>query len=154
MAYGHQTLGMEGVVRFLDAADSVHCLKEQFHISRNGGGGAVPGRPAPGSLLADRSHHRLEVQGGPAVRVLQRGVHRYTLSLADPACFCRILDPDLFHHGSRILFPDPGSNNTQKWKNMCFCLTFVGPNDTSFARCHFRAQKSLDSRARPFQWPS
>ncbi len=31
-----------------------HCLKEQFHVYiRNGGGGEVPGRLAPGSLLAD-----------------------------------------------------------------------------------------------------
>ncbi len=93
--------GMEGVVRFLDAADSVHCLKEQFHISRNGGCGEVPWWLAPGSLLPDRSHHRLEVQGGPAVRVLQRGVHRYgILCLADP-------DPARIRSHFGRLDPDP-----------------------------------------------
>jgi hypothetical protein len=29
--------------------------------------------------------------------------------------------------------------------------TFLGPNGTSYARCHFRAQKSLDFRAHPFK---
>ncbi len=31
---------------------------------------------------------------------------------------------------------------------------FLDPNGTRFARCPFRAQKSLDFKARPFQWAS
>jgi hypothetical protein len=32
--------------------------------------------------------------------------------------------------------------------------TFLGPNGTCYARCHFRAQKSLDFMAHPFKRPS
>jgi hypothetical protein len=32
--------------------------------------------------------------------------------------------------------------------------TFLGPNGTRCARCHFRAQQSLDFRAHPFKRPS
>ncbi len=94
-------------------ADPEHCLKEQFHLCRNGGCGEVPGRSAPGSLFPDRSHHRLEVQGGPAVRILQRGVHRYrTLSLADP-------DPQSFWSASGIRIRiHEGQNDPPKVKTI------------------------------------
>ena len=37
--------------------------------------------------LQDRSHHRLEIQGGPTVRVLPRRVHRWAHSSGFPAVF-------------------------------------------------------------------
>jgi hypothetical protein len=42
-----------------------------------------------------------------------------------------------------------GLNDFDAGKSITPLLDFFGPNDTRFARCHFRAQKSLDFQGPP-----
>jgi hypothetical protein len=47
-----------------------------------------------------------------------------------------------------------GGGEEVRYKFITDLSTFLGPNGTCCARCHFRAQKSLNFRTHPFKRPS
>jgi hypothetical protein len=60
----------------------------------------------------------------------------------------------------KYILPKLSNEQKKPWKKnyfmyrsvpLCTLCTFLGPNGTRNARCHFRAQKCLDFRAHPFK---